>query len=125
MKSCGRDYASKSLTITFQEYQVIKDTTSPQPSLTPNELKREGDEWKKKPAGFPGLFSLTFLKGVCTEKYFFILDILSIIILSITFPTATDKKIFPIISECCILSYATEKIMINIFILGTLGFNRD
>lgn len=56
----------------------------------------------------------------CTEMDLFILDILSVITLSIIFPTATDKIISPQISECCILSYATGKIMLNISILETL-----
>jgi len=79
----------------------------------------------EKSCRFSRPFSLIFLKGVCTEKYLFILDILHVITLSISFPTATDKIISHIISDCCILSYAIGKIMNNIFVLGTLGFNRD
>lgn len=78
-----------------------------------------------KSCKFSWVFSLTFLKGVCAEKYLFVLDILSVITLSITFPIATDKIISSIISNYCILSYAIVNIMINIFVLGTLGFNRD
>lgn len=80
---------------------------------------------EEKSCRFSWPFSLTLLKGVCTENCVFIPDICGVRTLNITFSVATDKMISPITSECCILSYAFGRILINIFIPASLEFSRD
>lgn len=71
---CGRDGAPKNLKawpFFTHGYQVIKDSTHPQGSVTPNKLEEEEMEGRNKPVGFPGL-SLPVLEDVCTEKHLLI-----------------------------------------------------